>query len=358
MSRTHGDGRPSTLLGTPYVHPWRVSHPHTNNFDVIGVCRDMGVESEEVEFNAEGVTLRGQLFRHSSTRGPAPCVIATHGFAGEISHFLTDFAESFAEAGLTTLVYDHRGWGTSDTQPGAPRYEIDPWQQIRDYQHAITYVQSVAGVDSDRIGVWGSSYSAGHVFVLGAIDRRVKAVVGQVPVISGVETFQSLVRIDMESTSHQAFAADRRARASGEPAAVIPVVAKDPQAGAALPTADAYEFFCGTGGVIERDAGFANQVTLRSVEHMYGYEPGWYLPRISPTPLLMIVAPGDQIARADLALRSFESASHPKKLVTIPGGHFDAYRGPSSDLARRAARDWFVEQLAEPNAAVTGTIDG
>ena len=42
-------------------------------------------------------------------------------------------------------------------------------------------------VDAERIGVWGSSYSGGHVLVVGAIDRRVKCVVSQVPLVSGYE---------------------------------------------------------------------------------------------------------------------------------------------------------------------------
>jgi cephalosporin-C deacetylase-like acetyl esterase len=31
---------------------------------------------------------------------------------------------------------------------------------------------------TERIGVWGSSYSGGHVLVLGAIDRRKGVVLG------------------------------------------------------------------------------------------------------------------------------------------------------------------------------------
>jgi hypothetical protein len=36
-----------------------------------------------------------------------------------------------------------------------------------------------------RIAVWGTSFSAAHAFVVAAIDRRVKAVCGQAPFISG-----------------------------------------------------------------------------------------------------------------------------------------------------------------------------
>lgn len=83
------------------------------------------------------------------------------------------------------LAYDHRNFGDSD---GEPRQELDPWVQVRDYRHAITFAQTLDGVDRDRVGVWGSSYAGGHVLVVAAIDRRVGCVVAQVPTISGWES--------------------------------------------------------------------------------------------------------------------------------------------------------------------------
>ncbi|MDT7628850.1 MAG: hypothetical protein QOI50_780, partial [Pseudonocardiales bacterium] len=74
--------------------------------------------------------------------------------------YLDQFAEVFAAAGLAVLLYDNRGFGDSDAAAGKPRYEIDPWEQIRDYQHAITYAQNRPEVDPDRIAVWGTSFSA------------------------------------------------------------------------------------------------------------------------------------------------------------------------------------------------------
>jgi hypothetical protein len=55
--------------------------------------------------------------------------------------------------------------------------------------------------------------------------------------------------------------------------------------------------------VIERDPGFPNQITLRTIEYMVGYEPGWYVPDISHTPLLMVVASNDVVAPSAAALR-------------------------------------------------------
>lgn len=73
------------------------------------------------------------------------------------------------------------------TSDGEPRQELDPWQQVKDYRHAITYMQTQSLLDPEKIGIWGTSYSGGHVLVVAAIDRRVKCVVSQVPTISGWE---------------------------------------------------------------------------------------------------------------------------------------------------------------------------
>ena len=59
---------------------------------------------------------------------------------------------------------------------------------VRDYRNAITFVQTLDGVDPERIGIWGTSYSGGHVLVVAAVDRRVRCVVAQVPTISGWQT--------------------------------------------------------------------------------------------------------------------------------------------------------------------------
>ena len=75
------------------------------------------------------------------------------------------------------------------------------------------------------------------------------------------------------------------------------------------------------------------------------YEPGAWISRVSPTPLLMIVAMQDTITVTDLALAAYEQAHQPKKLVLIPGGHFDPYQS-GFEVGCRVARDWFRQHLA------------
>lgn len=310
------------------------------------------VSREDVEFTAQGATLRGWFYPARGTGGQAPCVVVQHGFSAVKEMWLDAYAEVFQDAGLAALVYDHPGFGASDAVPGTPRQEIDPWQQVRFIQHAITYAQSRPDVDATRIGLWGSSYGAAHAYVVAAIDRRVKAVVGQVPAISGSTTFTHLVRIDSWAAMDAAFTEERRARMGGGDPTLIPVVDKDPAATSALPTPDSYEWFVTTAD--QRAPSWRNEVTLLSMEYFRGYEPRAWLPLIAPTPLLMIVAPHDRLVDGGLACAAYETALPPKKLVLVPGGHFDAYTGAGFDLTSAAARDWFTEHLVRANAeAVT-----
>jgi len=293
----------------------------------------------DIEFDAEGVTLRGWFYDADGASGAAPTVVMAHGFSAVKEMYLDRFAEAFAAAGLNALVFDNRNFGASD---GEPRQEIDPVQQVRDYRHAITYATTLDEVDPTRIGAWGSSYSGGHVLVLGAIDRRVKAVVAQVPLVSGSANVAELVRVDFRAGFRQMFDDDRAARYRGDPPAMVPVVAEDPLAPSALPTPDSWTWFTETGKT--RAPSWKNEVTLRTVEMLGEYEPAAYIGRISPTPLLMVVARQDHLTPVHLAIDAYERAREPKRLVILPGGHFDAYVD-GFDEASAPARDWFVEHL-------------
>jgi uncharacterized protein len=293
---------------------------------------------KDIEINAEGTILRGWFYTPDRSSGKAPAIVMAHGFSAVKEMYLDSFAEHFCAAGLAAVVFDNRNFGASD---GEVRQEIDPWAQVRDYRHAITWARMQREVDAERIGVWGSSYSGGHVLVVGAIDRRVKCVVSQVPLISGYRNLQRLVRPDLLGPLRAQLDADRDARWRGEAPAMIPVVASDPQAPSALPTSESYQFFIETH---ERAKAWRNEVTLRTLEMLMEYEPGSYIAKVSPTPLMMIVAANDTLAVADLAIAAFNEALEPKRIVLLEGGHFDAYVS-DFDNAANAARDWFKTHL-------------
>lgn len=297
--------------------------------------QDIAVKTED------GITLRGWHYTPERAKGAVPTIVMAHGFSALKENYLDKYAETFAAAGLGAIVFDNRNFGASD---GEPRQEIDPWRQVRDYRDVITQACTLPQVDAKRIGVWGSSYSGAHVLVLGAIDRRIKCVASQVPLISGHRNARRLIRADMIAAVQGMFDADRQNRLAGKPPAMIAVVSNDPNIPSALPTADSYEWFTETAKL--RAPAWRNEVTLRSVEMFTEYEPGTYIEYISPTPLLMVVAAGDHLTVSDEALAAFGRALEPKKLVILKGGHFDAYVKDFA-AASGAARDWFVQHLLD-----------
>jgi uncharacterized protein len=269
--------------------------------------------------------------------GVRPAITMAHGFAGTKEHGIERFAQAFAEAGFVVLVHDHRNFGTSG---GELRGDVDPWRQVADWRRAISYLEARPEVDPARIGLWGTSYAGGHALVLGATDRRLRCVVAQVPTISGYEQGLRRVSPDALPALERAFSEDDRGQLRGEPPRRQAVVSGDPSVPAAYRSQEAIDFYLQSipGGLWD------NEITLRSTRAARMYEPGSWISRVSPTPLLLIVARDDRLTVADLALAAYERALEPKRLALIPGGHFDPYLD-QFPLAEAAATEWFREHL-------------
>ncbi len=284
-----------------------------------------------------GVSLGAWLFLPDGAAA-RPAITMAHGFAGTREHGIERFAQAFAAAGFVVLVHDHRNFGTSG---GDLRGDIDPWRQVADWRRAISYLETRAEVDPTRIGLWGTSYAGGHALVLGATDRRLRCIVAQVPTISGYEQGLRRVSPDASPALELAFTEDERAQLLGAAPRRQAVVSADPSVPAAYRSQDAIDFYSRPlpAGLWE------NEITLRSTRAARMYEPGHWIARVSPTPLLMIVAREDRVTVADLALAAYERAQEPKRLTLIAGGHFDPYLD-QFPLAEKAATEWFREHLA------------
>jgi fermentation-respiration switch protein FrsA (DUF1100 family) len=276
----------------------------------------------DVKVPAEGRIELGAWLFLPKGEGIRPAITMAHGFAGVKEQGLERFAQAFAAAGFVVLVHDHRNFGTSG---GDLRGDIDPWRQIADWRRAISYLEARPEVDPSRIGLWGTS------------------IVAQVPTISGYE--QGLRRVSPDATPalEHAFNEDERAQLRGEPARRQAVVSGDPSVPAAYRSQDAIDFYLQPipGGL------WGNEITLRSTRVARMYEPGSWISRVSPTPLLLVVARDDKLTVADLALAAYERALEPKRLALIPGGHFDPYLD-QFPLAAAAATEWLREHLLNP----------
>jgi fermentation-respiration switch protein FrsA (DUF1100 family) len=265
-----------------------------------------------------------------ATRGPAgsTAVLADLLVSAGIGMFITS-VRNFEDS----LVYD-------------TPFDQNPYLEILDHSHAITFVSEQPEVDGFRIGFIGQSMRGGEAIILAAIDRRVKCVVALVPFLSGKSLIDRWYSPDQVKAKYAAFAADRRATLNGDAPATILLAANvkdDSTTDAYDPCSDHYEF-------TERNARNGNKapkwMTLRSQESLFSLEPQGYLHRVSPTPLLMVVAEEDISLGTDVQLRAYtDVACEPKRLVRTKGGHYDIHAGEPLKQMTEASRDWFAQWL-------------
>lgn len=163
---------------------------------------DAGIERRvNIEFRSctedmiRGWLYPSQLFSPSSKPGPA--IVLAHGLGGTKEFKLDVYANEFNLMGYTCVVFDYRFSGDSD---GLPRGLIDWDEQQKDWKTAIEYTRQLDNVDPDQIGLFGTSFSGGHVIQLAATDKRIKAVISQCPFTSGLwsslqHSFMTLFRL-------------------------------------------------------------------------------------------------------------------------------------------------------------------
>jgi len=135
----------------------------------------------DADFVSKGLKCAAWLYLPEGAARP-PVVVMAHGFAAERSFGLPAFAERFAEKGLAVLLFDYRNFGDSE---GEPRNLVSPKRHLEDWRAAIAHARSLEAVDGTRLGLWGTSFSGGHVLVSAARDKGVRAVVAQVPFVDG-----------------------------------------------------------------------------------------------------------------------------------------------------------------------------
>ncbi len=283
---------------------------------------------EQVEFESAGLTLRGKMYRPEGA-GSFPAIVLTHGYAFVVAFFdHHNYPAFLAEQGFVTLAYDHPHTGLSD---GVPRQELDPIAQQRAYSDAITFLSTQRDVDGERIGIWGTSYSGGHVLAVGAADPRVRCVVAQTPTINGRRNLRHRLSDAGLIEQQHAWSMDRLGRAQGLPPRTVP-------AGSSATEEYVSSLPQGT------RAGYHPFVTLRSQEWYFSYVPGTAMRDVAPTPLLVILVENDTITPAADARSVFYEAGEPKVLLELAGEHFDVY-GHLYVTCAVAAANWFRQYL-------------
>ncbi len=278
---------------------------------------------------SEGTRISAEVFLPND-QGDAklPTILMSHGWGGTAQALRPD-AIVFARAGYLVVTIDYRGWGHSDSRlvalgetqekdgkllaEVAEVHEVvDPIDQTTDIMNALHWVQGEERCDTDRIGLWGSSYSGGHVVYVAARDPRVKAFVSQV---GSMDSRWTIANPQMrEFTFRQG---TDRAR--------------------------------GDIGYPEPGEKFGSLTGVPIIEKLMMYAPIEDIGRCEHCAKLFIIAENEELFdNKDHAILAHERATGIKKLVSVPGiKHYGIYNEKRQE-AQQLAIDWFNEHLKKP----------
>jgi cephalosporin-C deacetylase-like acetyl esterase len=292
---------------------------------------------KDVSFTSKGLRCSGWLYVPDDLKAgqKAPAIVMAHGFTGVKESILPDFAALFAKAGFATLVFDFRYFGESE---GEPRSQVFPLEMVEDIRNAITWVSDQPEVDSQRIGIWGASFGGGLVLYAGTYDRRVKAVVSQVPYAPSPELRRAGDPQGWDEMT-KTLLRDRVARYKTGVVNYMKVVATEGEP-CVLPGKEAYEEYMAL-----ETPNWRNQVTLESLEKIREFDSAGMIHMMSPTALLLIVAEKDSFFPPNLVKAIYDRALEPKAMSVLPVKHFEIYGEPWLSKAAGLAIGWYEKHL-------------
>ena len=285
--------------------------------------------SKRVEFKTvDGVTLRGDLTLASPQPNGTPIVIMTQGLTLLKEHYISNWGKRFVKAGFSTLLYDHRGWGSSE---GTPRNVVNPMQQAEDYHDAVLFARSLPEIDGSRIAIWGIGHSAGASTIAAGDDPYIKAVILVMPFFSGAfdatnwpagllqrayAEREQLVRAPAAEMQYIQVWNNSDAEAAGERGDIL-LHGKVP-----------WEFSRDARQLSDQ-AGtpWENWLALQSLYHISKVEPQDHIHKIAPRPMLYLAATVDQISGPlELMRAAFENAKEPKLFEQLQSDHLSNYK--------------------------------
>jgi pimeloyl-ACP methyl ester carboxylesterase len=282
------------------------------------------VSLREATIWSEGTRMAANLYSPRRAAGKLPTIIMAYGWGGTMERFRVEGA-AFAQAGYLVVMFDYRGWGESDSRVilAAPepaertsnrftaevielREVLDPLAEVEDLSNVIHWLQAEPVADTNRIGLWGTSFGGGIAAYVAGYDHRVKALH-----VQGAP----LELRTLDQLGYQ----DGTKRARGELGFPKPgLVVVSGLRGAAL------------------------------TEHFLRYSPGQTLSLAPDCAVQVVLAGKEELFDVRPVITAFENFKNAKKnLVTIQDAdHYDLY-GKARDQARQLALTWFDKNLRQ-----------
>lgn len=287
------------------------------------------------DFHSKNTRCSGELYLPEDTPYP-PVVIMAHGFGAEKTFGLPAYAEIFASNGLAVYLFDYRCFGESD---GQPRNYVDPGRHLHDWKAAIDHVRSLPAINADRIALWGSSFSGGHVLVTASKDQAISAVVAQVPFVDAVSTtFKLGFKFLMQATPHAI--RDLLRILTFRSPHFVKIIGKSEEF-AIMNTPESYP---GYSAIVPENTTWENKCPARIILTFALYRPIASAHKIT-CPALIMLGEKDSLISAK-AIEKTAGKIPNAELVKYPFGHFDIYNGKPFEDAVKKQTEFLLSHLS------------
>jgi fermentation-respiration switch protein FrsA (DUF1100 family) len=287
----------------------------------------------DLKFESHGEKCGAWLYLPEKEKPPV--VVMAHGFGADKLLRLPAFAEKFVEKGLAAFVFDYRNFGDST---GEPRNWISPKRHLEDWKAAIDFVRGLKEVDGKRMGLWGSSFSGGHVLKTAAEVSGISAVVSQVPFVDGIAT-SSLYPFGFIAQAIAHAILDVLSSAFLGRPHNVPIVS-GPSQFALLNTP---ECLPGFESLKPPNYTMRNFAPARIVLSLPFYRPVKFVSKI-PCPVLIIRAEKDTLI-PPASVAKTASLIKNSRTESFPVGHFDVYTGELFEKVSKLEADFLAEHL-------------
>lgn len=303
--------------------------------------RPAGHTTTEVEFTVRRERVAAILRTPAAASGPVPGVVLTGPFTGVKEQVVSTYATRLSDAGLATLVFDHRNFGASE---GEPRQHEDSAGKLEDLRAATTVIGAQPAIDPDRLGCVGICLGGGYALRHTAFDPRIKAVALVAAAFNDPRVMRDGMGEDGYREQMRSFAQVEQQQFTTGAIEYLPAV--DPTGGvAAMPGREPWEYY-GT----ERSAssGWTNQGTRLSIRELFTFDAAIGADFLAGTPALFVHGRHDDFCSPRAAEAIYQRAQTQDKqfLWFDTTNHIDLYDNSTYvEPAADAVITWLTQRL-------------
>lgn len=267
-----------------------------------------------------------------STDDKRPVIILCHGFCGIQEILLPAFAEAFAAAGFIAVTFDYLGFGDS----GGERGRLIPSLQIDDIVTVIDWVKTFPQVDKERIGLWGTSLGACHVFGAAVQRPDIRCLVSQLGFADGEEIVTGKMSLEEKQGFIQTLDKMSEKRKISGKEMFVPITK-------VLGDEESKVFF-------DKNKEYYPEMNIKipflTVRETLQYKP-LVNARETRCPSLVVVAGNDTVNPPEQGIALYEAIGAEIKSVHLEKGasHYEMYEGEHFNNVIKLQLNWFRKYL-------------